>query len=87
LSPLTSAHVSPSLSGDAVSLGEADDLLQRAPLSAGRRPGSVDTVATEPWLRPGTSETLRRLAAEPLSPGKLPRTLGLGWQGLSTAHG
>ncbi|XP_075272155.1 centrosome and spindle pole-associated protein 1 isoform X3 [Opisthocomus hoazin] len=73
--------------GDAVSLGEADDLLQRAPLSAGRRPGSVDTVATEPWLRPGTSETLRRLAAEPLSPGKLPRTLGLGWQGLSTAHG
>ncbi|XP_078396498.1 centrosome and spindle pole-associated protein 1 isoform X2 [Cetorhinus maximus] len=28
------------------------------------RPSSVDTVATEVWLRPGTSETLRRFMAD-----------------------
>ncbi|KAM5315345.1 centrosome and spindle pole-associated protein 1 isoform 10-T13 [Glossophaga mutica] len=48
------------------------------------------SVATEPWLRPGTSETLKRFMAEQLDqeqqqvPGK-PGTLN--WQGLSTAHG
>ncbi|KFZ58219.1 Centrosome and spindle pole-associated protein 1, partial [Antrostomus carolinensis] len=75
--------------GDNTSLGEADDLLKHAPSNAGRRPSSVDTVATEPWLRPGTSETLQRLMAEPSSPAKLsPETrLPLSWQGLSTAHG
>ncbi|KAM6089138.1 centrosome and spindle pole-associated protein 1 isoform 3-T3 [Chlamydotis macqueenii] len=75
--------------GDTVSLGEADDLLKRAPSSAGRRCSSVDTVATEPWLRPGTSETLQRFMADQSSPAKLSpeNTLPLGWQGLSTAHG
>ncbi|XP_059692149.1 centrosome and spindle pole-associated protein 1 [Gavia stellata] len=75
--------------GDNISLGEAEDLLKHAPSNAGRRPGSVDTVATEPWLRPGTSETLQRLMAEQPSPAKLSpeNTLLLGWQGLSTAHG
>ncbi|XP_074941293.1 centrosome and spindle pole-associated protein 1 isoform X16 [Phalacrocorax aristotelis] len=75
--------------GDNVSLGDAEDLLKAAPPHAGRRPGSVDTVATEPWLRPGTSETLQRLMAEQSSPAKLPpeNTLLLSWQGLSTAHG
>ncbi|XP_068252091.1 centrosome and spindle pole-associated protein 1 isoform X3 [Nyctibius grandis] len=74
--------------GENISLGEADDL-KRAPSNAGRRPSSVDTVATEPWLRPGTSETLQRLMAEQSSPAKLSpeNTLQLGWQGLSTAHG
>lgn len=49
-----------------------------------------NSVATEPWLRPGTSETLKRFMAEQLRqeqlqvPGK-PGTLT--WQGLSTAHG
>ncbi|XP_070487622.1 centrosome and spindle pole-associated protein 1 isoform X5 [Equus przewalskii] len=49
-----------------------------------------NSVATEPWLRPGTSETLKRFMAEQLSqeqqqvPGK-PGTFN--WQGLSTAHG
>ncbi|KAM8787098.1 centrosome and spindle pole-associated protein 1 isoform 2-T3 [Rhynchonycteris naso] len=49
-----------------------------------------NSVATEPWLRPGTSETLKRFMAEQLDqeqqqvPGK-PGTLN--WQGLSTAHG
>ncbi|OWK63367.1 Centrosome and spindle pole-associated protein 1 [Lonchura striata] len=75
---------SPSL-GDDISLGDVDDLLKRAQSQA----SSTDTVATEPWLRPGTSATLRRLLAEPPRSAKLsPETaLPLGWQGLSTAHG
>ncbi|XP_075600047.1 centrosome and spindle pole-associated protein 1 isoform X1 [Balearica regulorum gibbericeps] len=75
--------------GDSISLGEADDLLKHAPSDASRRPSSVDTVATEPWLRPGTSETLQRFMAEQSSPAKLSpeNTLPLSWQGLSTAHG
>ncbi|KAM7075883.1 centrosome and spindle pole-associated protein 1 isoform 2-T2 [Molossus nigricans] len=49
-----------------------------------------NSVATEPWLRPGTSETLKQFMAEQLDqeqqqvPGK-PGTFS--WQGLSTAHG
>ncbi|XP_051465795.1 centrosome and spindle pole-associated protein 1 isoform X3 [Apus apus] len=79
-----SAHL-----GEDISLGEADDLLKHAPPNAGRRPSSVDTVATEPWLRPGTSETLQQLMAEQSSPAKLSpeARLQLSWQGLSTAHG
>ncbi|NXA26241.1 CSPP1 protein, partial [Ibidorhyncha struthersii] len=75
--------------GDNISLGEADDLLKRAPAEDGRRPSSVNTVATEPWLRPGTSETLRRLMADQSSPAKLSpdNMLPLSWEGLSTAHG
>ncbi|XP_023373313.1 centrosome and spindle pole-associated protein 1 isoform X2 [Otolemur garnettii] len=49
-----------------------------------------NSIATEPWLRPGTSETLKRFMAEQLDqeqqqvPGKPgPFT----WQSLSTAHG
>ncbi|XP_063249000.1 centrosome and spindle pole-associated protein 1 isoform X5 [Prinia subflava] len=75
---------SPSL-GDDISLGDVDDLLKRAPSHA----SSTDTVATEAWLRPGTSATLRRLLAEPPSPAKLSPEAALppGWHGLSTAHG
>ncbi|XP_050748224.1 centrosome and spindle pole-associated protein 1 [Gymnogyps californianus] len=75
--------------GDNTSLGEADDLWKHAPADTGRRPSSVDTVATEPWLRPGTSETLQRFMAEQASPAKLSpeNRLPLSWQGLSTAHG
>ncbi|NWY65710.1 CSPP1 protein, partial [Erithacus rubecula] len=74
---------SPSL-GDDISLGDVDELLKRAQ----SRSSSIDTVATEPWLRPGTSATLRRLLERP-SPGTLSpeSALPLGWQGLSTAHG
>nr|XP_021523736.1 centrosome and spindle pole-associated protein 1 isoform X9 [Aotus nancymaae] len=49
-----------------------------------------NSIATEPWLRPGTSETLKHFMAEQLNqeqqqvPGK-PGTFT--WQGLSTAHG
>ncbi|KAI1243428.1 hypothetical protein IHE44_0001047 [Lamprotornis superbus] len=75
---------SPSL-GDDISLGDVDDLLKRAQ----SRASSADTVATEPWLRPGTSATLRRLLEEQPSPAELSpeKALPLGWQGLSTAHG
>ncbi|NWZ75069.1 CSPP1 protein, partial [Poecile atricapillus] len=75
---------SPSL-GDDISLGDVDDLLKRSQSHA----SSTDTVATEPWLRPGTSATLRRLLAEQPGSAKLSpeKALPLGWQGLSTAHG
>ncbi|NXX46984.1 CSPP1 protein, partial [Tricholaema leucomelas] len=74
--------------GDNVSLGDVDDLLRRALSRGARRPSSGDTVATEPWLRPGTSETLQRLMAEEPSPGTLsPEHTLLSWHGLSTAHG
>ncbi|NWV91159.1 CSPP1 protein, partial [Machaerirhynchus nigripectus] len=78
---------SPSL-GDDISLGDVDDLLKRAQSHAGRRPSSTDTEATEPWLRPGTSATLRRFLAEQPSSAKLSpeNALPLGWPGLSTAH-
>ncbi|NXS94307.1 CSPP1 protein, partial [Jacana jacana] len=86
---LSQLQQKPAPSGDDLSLGDMDDLLKLPPADDGRRPSSVETVATEPWLRPGTSETLRRLMAEPRSPGKLSpeNTLPLGWGGLSTAHG
>ncbi|NXE60959.1 CSPP1 protein, partial [Calcarius ornatus] len=73
---------SPSLGDDDISLGEVDDLLKRAQSQA----SSTDT---EPWLRPGTSATLRRLLAEQPSAGQLsPQSaLPVGWHGLSTAHG
>ncbi|NWV06685.1 CSPP1 protein, partial [Ptilonorhynchus violaceus] len=79
---------SPSL-GDDISLGDVDDLLKRAQSHADRRPSSTDTIATEPWLRPGTSATLRRFLAEQPSSAKLSPEDGLplDWQGLSTAHG
>ncbi|NXP83748.1 CSPP1 protein, partial [Passerina amoena] len=54
---------SPSL-GDDISLGDVDDLLKRAQSQA----SSTDT---EPWLRPGTSATLRRLLAEQPGAGQL----------------
>nr|XP_020144430.1 centrosome and spindle pole-associated protein 1 isoform X13 [Microcebus murinus] len=49
-----------------------------------------NSVATEPWLRPGTSETLKRFMAEQLNQEQqeVPRKPGtFTWQGLSTAHG
>ncbi|XP_074408078.1 centrosome and spindle pole-associated protein 1 isoform X4 [Zonotrichia albicollis] len=80
---------SPSL-GDDISLGDVDELLKRAQSQA----SSTDT---EPWLRPGTSATLRRLLAEQPGAGQLsPQGTGplspqsampVGWHGLSTAHG
>lgn len=48
-----------------------------------------NSVATEPWLRPGTSETLKRFMAEQLNEGQqqVPGKPGtFTWQGLSAAH-
>ncbi|KAM7174941.1 centrosome and spindle pole-associated protein 1 isoform 4-T4 [Macrochelys suwanniensis] len=75
--------------GDDISLGDADDILKPFPSKGGRRPTSVDTVATDPWLRPGTSETLKRFMAGQSNQAELSseNTLPFGWQGLSTAHG
>ncbi|KFO20319.1 Centrosome and spindle pole-associated protein 1 [Fukomys damarensis] len=67
---------------DESSLVDPDDIM--------KHDDGSNSVATEPWLRPGTSETLKRFMAEQLTqeqqqaPGK-PGTFT--WQGLSTAHG
>ncbi|XP_054983749.1 centrosome and spindle pole-associated protein 1 isoform X12 [Sorex araneus] len=69
---------------DESSLVDPDDIMKQA------GDDGSNSVATEPWLRPGTSETLKRFMAEQLNqeqqqvPGK-PGTFN--WQGLSTAHG
>ncbi|KAM9308386.1 centrosome and spindle pole-associated protein 1 [Gastrophryne carolinensis] len=78
-----------SIDDDPDILGNADDLLKRY------RPQSVDTVATvttvatEPWMRPGTSETLKRFMAGQMNQDKAIGDSGVtfNWQGLSTAHG
>ncbi|XP_042321146.1 centrosome and spindle pole-associated protein 1 isoform X3 [Sceloporus undulatus] len=74
---------------DDISLGNADDILKELPSKDVRRSNSVDTVATEPWLRPGTSETLKRFMSEQSSQAKLSseKNVPFNWQGLSTAHG
>ncbi|KAH0617657.1 hypothetical protein JD844_016118 [Phrynosoma platyrhinos] len=74
---------------DDISLGNADDILKELPSRDVRRSNSVDTVATEPWLRPGTSETLKRFMSEQSSQAKLSseKNVLFNWQGLSTAHG
>ncbi|KAM4687563.1 centrosome and spindle pole-associated protein 1 isoform 2-T3 [Discoglossus pictus] len=67
----------------------ADEMLKLFPTKAGDRPNSVDTVATDPWLRPGTSETLKRFMSGQMNHSKATNenALPFNWQGLSTAHG
>ncbi|XP_043837354.1 centrosome and spindle pole-associated protein 1 isoform X4 [Dromiciops gliroides] len=75
---------------DEVSLVDPDDILKHFTSHGGeRRPSSVETVATEPWLRPGTSETLKRFVVEQLNQEQRSseNPLPFNWQGLSTAHG
>ncbi|XP_028625553.1 centrosome and spindle pole-associated protein 1 isoform X4 [Grammomys surdaster] len=73
----------PTNTDDEESLVDPDDIMRHLG-DDGR-----NSVATEPWLRPGTSETLKRFMAEQLNeeqqqvPGK-PGTFT--WQGLSAAH-
>ncbi|OXB55148.1 hypothetical protein ASZ78_001379 [Callipepla squamata] len=75
--------------GEDAALGEAEDLLKPPPSKDSRPPSSADSIATEPWLRPGSAATLRRFLAEQPGPAKpCPEVaLPLGWHGLSTAHG
>ncbi|CAB1317566.1 unnamed protein product [Coregonus sp. 'balchen'] len=69
--------------------GDEDMSLQVSPRAQDTR-GSVDTVAMEPWMRPDTSETLKRLMT-----GQTPRRERLtsresavqDWKGPSTYHG
>ncbi|KAM9427346.1 centrosome and spindle pole-associated protein 1-like isoform 3-T3 [Salvelinus alpinus] len=71
------------LSGD-------EDMSPQVSPRAPHTQGSVDTVATEPWMRPGTSETLKRLMT-----GQTPCRERLAsrestvqdWEGPSTYHG
>ncbi|XP_072267188.1 centrosome and spindle pole-associated protein 1 isoform X2 [Pyxicephalus adspersus] len=76
------------VSTDPDGFGNADDLLKRYPPKFDR-PQSVDTVATEPWMRPGTSETLKRFMDGQMNREKSANenALTFNWQGLSTAHG
>lgn len=70
-------------------IGNADDILKHYPTKLSDRPHSVDTVATEPWMRPGTSETLKRFMAGQMNQEQATNenALTFNWQGLSTAHG
>lgn len=71
------------LSGD-------EDMSPQVSPRAPHTQGSVDTVAMEPWMRPGTSETLKRLMT-----GQTPCRERLAsrestvqdWEGPSTYHG
>ncbi|KAM4027292.1 centrosome and spindle pole-associated protein 1 isoform 2-T2 [Anomaloglossus baeobatrachus] len=67
----------------------AEDFVKPFPVKPNDRPPSVDTVATDPWMRPGTSETLKRFMAGQMSHDKSTNdnALTFNWQGLSTAHG
>ncbi|XP_025251045.1 centrosome and spindle pole-associated protein 1 isoform X5 [Theropithecus gelada] len=81
---LNELHNKPINTDDESSLVDPDDIMKHI------GDDGSNSVATEPWLRPGTSETLKRFMAEQLNqeqqqvPGK-PGTFT--WQGLSTAHG
>ncbi|KAG9356168.1 hypothetical protein JZ751_001012 [Albula glossodonta] len=50
---------------------------------------STDTVATEPWMRPGTSDALKHLGAGPTQSDRPSSRESLvhGWDGPSTYHG
>ncbi|XP_012518576.1 PREDICTED: centrosome and spindle pole-associated protein 1 isoform X2 [Propithecus coquereli] len=69
---------------DESSLVDPDDIMKHV------GDDGSNSVATEPWLRPGTSETLKHFMAEQLNQERqqVPRKPGtFSWQGLSTAHG
>lgn len=66
-----------------VSAEEGEELWPQTP-STNRRV-SIDTVATEPWLRPSSSDTLKRFMG-----GRRPSSrkhAGQDWEGPSTYHG
>lgn len=69
---------------DESSLVDPDDIMRHL-----GEDGS-NSVATEPWLRPGTSETLKRFTAEQLNEEQQQQVSGkpgtFTWQGLSAAH-
>ncbi|XP_073535504.1 centrosome and spindle pole-associated protein 1 isoform X2 [Phyllobates terribilis] len=78
-----------SIDDDPDGFENAEDFLKQFPTKPNDRPQSVDTVATDPWMRPGSSETLKRFMAGQTSHDKSTNenALTFNWQGLSTAHG
>ncbi|XP_046882836.1 centrosome and spindle pole associated protein 1-like isoform X4 [Hypomesus transpacificus] len=74
-------------------LSEDDDDDEESPGVSPRGPdrrSSADTDATEPWLRPESSETLKRLMTGPSRRERLPPLQGVhtqDWGGPSTYHG
>lgn len=69
---------------DESSLVDPDEIMKQA------GDDGSNSVATEPWLRPGTSETLKRFMAEQLNQEQQQvsgKPGSFNWQGLSTAHG
>ncbi|KAG7488601.1 hypothetical protein MATL_G00035530 [Megalops atlanticus] len=62
---------------------DGDSLLQPAP----ERRCSVETYATEPWMRPGTSETLKRFMAGRTRRERPSSADSAAWEGPSTYHG
>ncbi|CAM4722226.1 unnamed protein product [Leuciscus chuanchicus] len=69
-------------SGEA-SAEEGEELWPQTPST--NRPVSIDTIATEPWLRPSSSDTLKRFTG-----GRRPSSrnhAGQDWEGPSTYHG
>ncbi|KAB5533184.1 hypothetical protein PHYPO_G00128900 [Pangasianodon hypophthalmus] len=68
-----------------ISADEDDDLWQQTPSPPPARRVSTTTVTTEAWLRPGTTETLKKLMA-----GRRPSSRNLPrdeWDAPSTYHG
>ncbi|XP_067290693.1 centrosome and spindle pole-associated protein 1 isoform X2 [Pseudorasbora parva] len=66
-----------------VSAEEVEELWPQTP--ATNRRVSVDTIATDPWLRPSSSDTLKRFMS-----GRRPSSrnyAGQDWEGPSTYHG
>ncbi|KAH0521568.1 Centrosome and spindle pole associated protein 1 [Microtus ochrogaster] len=74
----------PTNTDDESSLVDPDDIMRHL-----GEDGS-NSVATEPWLRPGTSETLKQFMAEQLNEEQQQRVPGkpgtFTWQDLSAAH-
>ncbi|XP_040597386.1 centrosome and spindle pole-associated protein 1 isoform X8 [Mesocricetus auratus] len=79
---LNEHHKKPPNTDDESSLVDPDDIMKHL-----GEDGS-NSVATEPWLRPGTSETLKQFMAEQLNEQQqvTGKPGAFTWQGLSAAH-
>ncbi|XP_073686660.1 centrosome and spindle pole-associated protein 1 [Garra rufa] len=67
-----------------VSTEEGEELWPQTPPSIDRCV-SIDTIATDPWLRPSSSETLKRFTGGRRPSGR--NHVGQDWDGPSTYHG
>ncbi|XP_016350800.1 centrosome and spindle pole-associated protein 1 isoform X1 [Sinocyclocheilus anshuiensis] len=67
-----------------VSTEEGEELWPQTPPSTNRRI-SINTIATDPWLRPSSSETLKRFMGSRRPSSR--NHIGQDWEGPSTYHG